>query len=203
MPEERLRADEWEVAPVRFHPEAVAFLRSHHYAKGAANTSTYRHGLYRAEGLMLGELMGVALWIPPTRAAAETVADDWRGVLCLSRLCVHPDAPKNAASYLLGRSMRLINRKAWHTLLTYADTGKGHTGAIYKATNWTSLGPVPAGDTWVDADGVQRGRKRGGGDPLGRRHDCRRVHPPAQRPQDQVRAPSRPIDAPAERVGLP
>jgi hypothetical protein len=58
--------------------------------------------------------------------------------------------------------MKLIDRDRWHTLLTYADTAHGHTGAIYKATNWQSLGEVPAGDVWIDPDGVQVGRKRGG-----------------------------------------
>lgn len=157
-----LDADEWLVQSVPNHGEVVRFLREQHYAKGAPNTSTYRHGLYRDECILVGELMGVALWIPPTKAAAMTVSDDWRGVLALSRFCIHPAAPKNAASYLLGRSMRLIDRTTWHTLLTYADTAQGHTGGIYKATNWRCLGETPAGDVWIDGAGVQRGRKRGG-----------------------------------------
>lgn len=67
----------------------------------------------------------------------------------------------NAASFLLGRSMRLIDRARWPVLLTYADTAHGHTGAIYLATNWECLGETKAGDTWVDPDGRQVGRKRG------------------------------------------
>ena len=58
--------------------------------------------------------------------------------------------------------MRGIDRARWPTLLTYADTAQGHTGAIYKATNWQSLGEVEAGDTWTSPAGEQRGRKRGG-----------------------------------------
>lgn len=156
-----LRKADWLVQDLPFHATAVRFLEEHHYAKGAPNTSTYRHGLYR-NAILVGDLMGVALWIPPTRGAAETVNPDWKKVLCLSRFCIHPNAPKNAASFLLGRSMALIDRRAWPTFLTYADTVKGHTGAIYKATNWTCLGAVPAADVWVNGDGVQRGRKRGG-----------------------------------------
>ena len=115
-----------------------------------------------------GTHTGAALWIPPTRSAAEALLtngrgdDDWQGVLSLSRLVVDPALPPNAASVLLGRSMRLIDRTRWHTLVTYADTNQGHTGAIYRATNWTCDGPVPAGDVWVNQIGEQRGRKRGG-----------------------------------------
>ena len=105
---------------------------------------------------------GAALWIPPTRTAGEAVAGDaWAGVLALSRLVVAPEMPTNAASFLLGGSMRQIDRDRWPVLLTYADTRQGHTGAIYRATNWTCDGPVPAGDVWIDGTGRQRGRKRG------------------------------------------
>lgn len=83
-------------------------------------------------------------------------------MLALSRLAVAPDVPTNGASFLLGRAMRMLDRDRWPTLLTYADTAEGHTGAIYRATGWVCLGPVPAGDVWVGPDGRQMGRKRGG-----------------------------------------
>lgn len=167
MPAEgvQLRAGEWTVAGVPTHGEVIGFLRRHHYAKGGPNTSTYRHGLYERgpSWPLVADLRGVALWIPPTRAAAESVAgDDWRGVLCLSRLACDPDVPRNGASFLLGRSMSLLDRSRWPVLLTYADRRLGHTGAIYRATNWTDCGDTAAGDTWLTPDGQQVGRKRGG-----------------------------------------
>lgn len=158
-----LRSSDWCVEPIPKHAVAVEFIERTHYAGGASNTSTYRHGLYRSDTWpLLGELLGVALWIPPTRAAAETVDSNWRGVLCLTRLAVADEVPTNGASFLLGRSMAAIDRRRWPTFVTYADTSEGHTGAIYRATNWECLGPVRAGDVWIDANGVQRGRKRGG-----------------------------------------
>jgi hypothetical protein len=83
-------------------------------------------------------------------------------VLSLSRLWVDDEVPANGESFLLGASMAMIDRRRWPVLLTYADTAQGHTGAIYRATNWRCLGETAAADTWVDAEGVQRGRKRGG-----------------------------------------
>lgn len=162
-PDGGLRGSEWVVQNLPDHAEAVGFLRRVHYARGGANTSTARHGLYRPEyPPFVGELRGVALWMPPTRAAAEAIAGaDWQGVLTLSRLAVDDDCPTNAASFLLGRSMRLLDRSRWPVLVTYADTSHGHTGVIYRATNWRCDGEVAAGDTWVDASGQQVGRKRG------------------------------------------
>ena len=130
---------------------ALAFLREFHYAGGRSTTCTYGHGLFRQNCLV-----GVALWMPPTRVAALSVDDDWRGVLSLSRLAVAPAEPTNSASFLLGASMRLVAAaRRFHTLLTYADERRGHTGAIYRATNWDYLGTVPGGSSWVDADGHQ------------------------------------------------
>ena len=158
-----VRRRDWAVHTIPTHGEAVRLITAWHYSGGAPNTSTYRHGLYRADQVLHGDAHGIALWIPPTRRAVVAGTDaPWQGVLALSRLVVDPDLPTNAASLLLGWSMRLVDRDRWPTLVTYADTGHGHTGAIYRATNWECQGPVPAGDVWVDAAGRQRGRKRGG-----------------------------------------
>lgn len=151
-------SDGWTVEPVDAW-EARQLIRTLHYSRSVTNTATYAHGLRRA-----WQTYGAALWIPPTRRAAESVAgDEWEGVLCLSRLVVAPEVPTNGASFLLGRSMRLVDRRRWPILLTYADTRLGHSGAIYRATNWQELGPVKAGDLWIHREtGEQRGRKRGG-----------------------------------------
>jgi hypothetical protein len=47
-------------------------------------------------------------------------------------------------------------------LLTYADTRHGHTGAIYRATNWTCLGEVPGSrEVWRHTTtGAYRSAKR-------------------------------------------
>jgi hypothetical protein len=149
-----LRARDWVVTPTH-HSVVLRCLGVWHYAKGGPNTSVYRHGMYPALEPW-GDPFGVTLWLPPTRAAAEhTAGEDWRGVLSLSRLAIDPDLPTNAASFLLGASMRLLDRRRWPVLITYADTARGHDGGIYKATNWRNDGPVPAGDTWVDSSGRQ------------------------------------------------
>lgn len=157
-----LRRSDWSVTTLE-QAEARALIERWHYAQGCPNTSVARHGLIGQSG----EAAGVAMWLPPTPTAARSAArhfdmeDQWRGVLSLTRLVVAPKAPTNAASFLLGSSMRLVDRARWPILLTYADTSQGHTGAIYRATNWAYLGLVPAGDTWINAKGEQRGRKRG------------------------------------------
>lgn len=156
---EHLRRSDWRVASCT-QAEAREFIERTHYTSSSPNTAVARHALLPAEE---EKLMGVALWLPPTRVAAESVArDNWRGVLALSRLCITDGMPTNSASFLLGRSMRMLDRNRWPTLLTYADTRQGHTGAIYKATNWTCLGEVKGYPAWRHhITGEIRGMKRG------------------------------------------
>lgn len=136
----RLRKENWLVktVPLRVCTELVC---QYHYARGGSNTATYRHGLFRRDAPSNLDCQGIAWWIPPTKSAAlATYPDDWRGVLCLSRLVVVPGVPKNACSFLLAASMRMIDRGRWPCLVTYADEGQNHTGTIYKATNWIYVG---------------------------------------------------------------
>lgn len=155
-----LRRGEWRVTPCT-QAEATEFIQRTHYTGGCPNTSVARHALRPVDE---EKIAGVALWLPPTKNAAASVApDNWRGVLSLSRLCITDGMPTNSASFLLGTSMRLLDRTTWPVLLTYADTREGHTGAIYRATNWTEIGEVPGSDAWRHSvTGERRGRKRGG-----------------------------------------
>lgn len=158
---DRLRRADWTVRPVDI---AVArrMVEAHHYAAGASNTATYLHGLFREGEIFDEQCCGVAWWIPPTKAAAEaTYPARWQGVLALSRLVVLPAVPRNACTFLLAGSRRLIDPALWPCLVTYADDWRGHTGAIYRADNWTYCGKTKPERTYV-IDGRMTARKAGG-----------------------------------------
>lgn len=154
-----LRAEDWIVMGLGL-ARAAELVERCHYSKGGANTATYLHGLFPAGCVFDAQCIGVAWWMPPTKSAAQaTFPENWNGVLCLSRLAIE-DAPKNAASFLLSRSMKMIDRKRWPCLVTYADTWRGHTGAIYRATNWEYLGLTKPQRTYVK-NGRMIARKAG------------------------------------------
>ena len=135
-----------------------SLVEEHHYAKGGANTATFRHGLF-----WRGNLVGGAWWIPPTKAAAlASYPERWEAVICLSRLVVSPEVPANAASLLLSASVKLIKQDArWHYALTYADGWRGHKGRIYDACGWDYTGMTAPSSVYTDASGRMMGRKRG------------------------------------------
>lgn len=167
-----LKSSDWGVFKTQ-HGEVRKFIESNHYANGAGNTSVFAHGLRKAVGLDLFgnkqysfSLYGAAIWLPPMLPAAEyvgrTLDVDPNKVLALSRLAVDDSVPTNGASFLLGRAIRDIkSSKKWHALVTWADTRLGHTGAIYKATNWTYDGKTKPRRLWVDPDGKLRSDRKG------------------------------------------
>lgn len=159
--QDRLRKADYEVRAVDIST-ARQMVELFHYAAGAANTATYLHGLFKRGDVFNGQCLGVAWWIPPTKGAAlATYPENWRGVLALSRLVIVPDVPKNACTFLLAKSCRMIDRTAWPCLLTYADDWRGHTGGIYRAANWRYVGKTKAERCYV-RNGRMIARKAGG-----------------------------------------
>jgi hypothetical protein len=75
-------------------------------------------------------------------------------------MAIDPAVPRNACSFLLARSRKLIDRERWPALVTYADEWQGHLGGIYRATNWEYAGKTKPEATWT-LDGRMLARKHG------------------------------------------
>ena len=94
----------------------------------------------------------VAAWSPPVaRLLPQTT---W---LELRRLAIADDAPKNAATRMIGWMVRDIRKRfpVIERLVSYQDTAV-HNGAIYRAAGWTGTS-VANGGQWNYA-----GRRRDG-----------------------------------------
>lgn len=76
--------------------------------------------------------------LPPRETAKRYGGVTWE----LARLWVCDTVPKNAETYLISRAVRYIKRhhREVHALVSYADPSAGHSGVIYRASNWTSDG---------------------------------------------------------------
>ena len=151
----KFRRKDWTTRIVS-HAVASRFIADHHYAKGTANTSQVRLGLFPASSSFWDlDIMGACLYMPAPLKAVQSVGCAPTEALSLSRLAIHPDVPTNGASYLIGASIRHIRKTLPHirVLMSWADEGQGHLGQIYRATNWTYVGPTSKHYSWVDADG--------------------------------------------------
>jgi len=161
--DDRLRKEDWIVKPIDLYT-ARNMIEQYHYAKSGSNTAVYTHGLFKkGDDFLESSCLGVAWWLPPTKAAAIATypEGEWQKVLSLSRLVIAPLVPKNACSFLLSRSIKLIDCKNWHCLVTYADTWQEHDGTIYKASNWEYMGLTAPSSVFIKNQKMM-GRKRGG-----------------------------------------
>jgi len=69
----------------------------------------------------------------------------------LTRLVIQTDK-KNAASYLIANSLKMLKEKP-SAVISYADSGVNHCGIVYQATNWIYTGAVKAHDKFYMVDG--------------------------------------------------
>lgn len=110
------------------------FLSRYHYtASGGRNGVKY--GMFYNDNLI-----GVAKFCGPTRSESAKRLKISNFELCeLTRFAIHPVyQKKNAASWFLSKCLKLLKRHKPHckTVITFADETFGHTGTIYKASNW-------------------------------------------------------------------
>lgn len=119
------------------------FVRLYHYLGIAKFFCVYGYGLYyKGED---GEvLVGVATYSNPQGALAMKgwfgLENSDQSVLELSRLCLFPSLNgTNATSFLLGGSMRLLQKHNIKAVITLADASR-HIGSIYQVCNFKYYG---------------------------------------------------------------
>jgi hypothetical protein len=68
----------------------------------------------------------------------------------LARLVIQTNE-RNAASFLVGRSLRMLEGPC--AVISYADSAHGHAGIVYQATNWIYTGATISHDVLYMVDG--------------------------------------------------
>lgn len=136
------------------------FVRVHYLGK--------RPGVVVLAMMMLHDVLAVGMIIyalPPPEAAVRYGGATWE----MARLWIADEVPRNGESWLIAQSVKYIRRERPDVtmLVTYADPSVGHSGTIYKASNWV-------------ADGETAGRAKDGHQDVrtGKRYS-RTVHVPA------------------------
>lgn len=63
--------------------------------------------------------------------------DESHNVYELNRLWISDDVPKNGESFLIGNTLKLLDKEI---IVSFADTSQGHIGIVYQATNFYYCG---------------------------------------------------------------
>jgi hypothetical protein len=121
------------VIPIK-NEESYPWLLEKHYAKRVPQIM-FAFGLYEKN-----QLVGVCTYgIPASPALCMGICGKEYSdkVLELNRVCLM-DNSKNQASFLVANSIKLLPKPS--IVVSYADTGKGHVGYVYQATNFIYTG---------------------------------------------------------------
>lgn len=76
----------------------------------------------------------------------KSYVDSYDKLVELRRLFVVDNTPRNIESFLIGYTLRWLKRNTpVEKVITYADPNQGHTGTIYKASNFKYIGDTKTG----------------------------------------------------------
>lgn len=132
-----------------YHIEAISY-------KTAMDVVVEKHYLHRkcpcsfSFGLFKGtSLLGVVVYGTPSSAPLRSgIAgiENSNNVLELTRLWVDDSVPKNGESFLIGNTIKLVDKEI---IVSYAQIDQGHIGVVYQATNWLYTGLSAKRTNWV------------------------------------------------------
>lgn len=131
--------------------DITTFIEQWHYSKSINGCiSDFCFGLFNTENQLVG-----AMFYGRMAMANQwnRFADKQENVIELRRLCCIDETPKNAESFFIARSIKLL-KKLWggSVIVSYADKEFGHSGTIYKASNFKKLADIKGSKVIVFGD---------------------------------------------------
>ena len=132
----------YTVRPVS-RSEVRDFIEEYHYSRSINGLKvSHCFGLYDEETLVGAMLYGGLAMANAWKKYGESEAE----VLELRRLVLIDDTPRNSESFFIGHTLRWLKRNTQvKTIVSYADPNYGHSGVIYRATNFTHVGMTSPG----------------------------------------------------------
>lgn len=155
----------WKVEHISFDV-ARPIIENLHYAhrEGQPCTIQWKHcfGLFRPDPKFPYwnhyEMVGAMVYTLPSgpTAGQSYCPKSPDKVIELRRLVCIDDTPKNAESFFISKTIKWLKRNTDNVMiLSYADPVQGHSGTIYKASNFGYVGRS-SGGTMLEVDGKLR-----------------------------------------------
>ena len=131
------------------------FIEKYHYSQNVNGVqSTNCFGLYKEGNFGLPTMIGAMMYAWPSMPATAKKynPDDPLRIYELRRLVCIDDTPTNTESYFIGQTFKWLKKNTdIEVIVSFADQHYGHSGVIYKATNFKYFGETaPARILMVD-----------------------------------------------------
>jgi hypothetical protein len=121
------------------------FIEKWHYSHSVRGLQISQcFGLFGEDMFGLPKLIGGMIYgVPSSRMGQKSVryGNKPGKVLELKRLCCIDDTPTNTESYFIGKTLKWLSKNTdYQVVVSYADPDYGHSGTIYKASNFIHYG---------------------------------------------------------------
>jgi len=129
------------------YSQAMDLVVANHYLHRKAPCSM-AFGLFHRDSL---DCLGVVVYGTPASSALRKGlcgVEHVNNVYELTRLWVDDSVPKNGESFLIGNTLRLLDKEI---VVSFADTAQDHYGVVYQATNWIYTGLSAKRTDWTVA----------------------------------------------------
>ena len=123
----------YDVRPIDYQTAMDTVVKNHYLHRRCPCSMAF--GLFKGD-----DLMGVVTYgVPCSSTLLKGICgeDEMHNVYELNRLWIHPDVPKNAASYFVSRTLKMLDKEI---VVSFADTSVGHVGYVYQASNFLYCG---------------------------------------------------------------
>ncbi len=118
--------------------EVSSFIKAHHYSH------THPGGIDFSFKLSVGwKLSGACVFGYMAGNPKASILPEYRPNQCreLMRLVLLDEVPKNSESQFIGWCLRWLKKNTdLQAIVSFADPVHGHTGTVYKASNWEYMG---------------------------------------------------------------
>jgi hypothetical protein len=137
--------------------DAREFLEKYHYAGyGRAGNPVYI-------AILNDSVIGVVKFAPPIRqGVAASLGINNENLMELDRFCIHPAYHKrNFASHFMAKVLKEVKTSFPHVrkLVSFADPRFGHSGTVYRSSNWIDVGKTASSYYYSDCEGKEVNKK--------------------------------------------
>lgn len=126
--------DTYTIKPITYQ-EAMDIVVANHYLHRRAPCSK-AYGLIDKDN----NIKGVVVYgVPPSSTLLKGICgdDEKSNVYELTRLWIDDTVPKNGESYLIGNTIKLLDKEI---IVSFSEIKQGHRGVVYQASNFIYCG---------------------------------------------------------------
>jgi hypothetical protein len=140
----------YEVHPISYKQATEVVVKNHYLHRRGPASSCF--GLFDNYGSLVGV---ITYGTPASPSLCRGIAgeDETKHVTELTRLWIADITPKNAESFLIGNSLKMLPVDK-DIVVSFAEIRAGHVGTVYQATNWIYTGMSDRHVEWR-VDGVE------------------------------------------------